>query len=45
MLPGDSFIRGVDVVPKLIETDELPADTSPDFGAVVDGTQNRLRYS
>jgi len=36
----------VDVVPKLIQTGELPPDTPPDFGAVVDqansGAQNEL---
>jgi pimeloyl-ACP methyl ester carboxylesterase len=36
----------VDVVPKLIQAGELPPDTPPDFGAVVDransGAQNQL---
>ena len=30
----------VDVVPKLIQTGELPPDTPPDFGAVVDRTNS-----
>jgi hypothetical protein len=36
----------VDVVPKLIKSGELPPDTPPDFGAVIDRTnsaaQNQL---
>ena len=34
---SDKFI---DVVPKLIQAGELPPDTPPDFGAVVDRTNS-----
>jgi len=30
----------IDVVPKLIKAGELPSDTPPDFGAVVDRTNS-----